>query len=187
MATLQAELARAQQEKAKQEEKIANYEEQRQQLHWELRKLQGSQEQSKQEVCPKPPRVHQEPTLSQSHCLCHPQAQSLRERLQELSSQAQHWQQLHQDSEQALAAREEELVVCKVELAFLKEELSKAMEQVQDGKKQHAAQGQERRLGPAAREQQTLAQGREAGQCRGQHAADPRLLSRRLQVWELQG
>ncbi|XP_064884328.1 polyamine-modulated factor 1-binding protein 1 isoform X3 [Columba livia] len=131
MATLQAELARAQQEKAKQEEKIANYEEQRQQLHWELRKLQGSQEQSKQEVCPKPPRVHQEPTLSQSHCLCHPQAQSLRERLQELSSQAQHWQQLHQDSEQALAAREEELVVCKVELAFLKEELSKAMEQVE--------------------------------------------------------
>ncbi|KAK2545594.1 Pmfbp1 [Columba livia] len=107
MATLQAELARAQQEKAKQEEKIANYEEQRQQLHWELRKLQGSQEQSKQE------------------------AQSLRERLQELSSQAQHWQQLHQDSEQALAAREEELVVCKVELAFLKEELSKAMEQVE--------------------------------------------------------
>nr|XP_021146431.1 polyamine-modulated factor 1-binding protein 1 isoform X3 [Columba livia] len=130
-ATLQAELARAQQEKAKQEEKIANYEEQRQQLHWELRKLQGSQEQSKQEVCPKPPRAHQEPTLSQSHCLCHPQAQSLRERLQELSSQAQHWQQLHQDSEQALAAREEELVVCKVELAFLKEELSKAMEQVE--------------------------------------------------------
>lgn len=72
MATLQAELARAQQEEAKQEEKIANYEEQRQQLHWELRKLQGSQEQSKQEVCPKPPRAHQEPTLSQSHCLCHP-------------------------------------------------------------------------------------------------------------------
>ncbi|XP_072729311.1 polyamine-modulated factor 1-binding protein 1 [Ciconia boyciana] len=50
MATLQAELAQAQQEKAKQEEKIAAYEEQRQQLHWELRKLQGSQEQSKQEA-----------------------------------------------------------------------------------------------------------------------------------------
>ncbi|KAM7101363.1 polyamine-modulated factor 1-binding protein 1 [Ciconia maguari] len=50
MATLRAEVAQAQQEKAKQEEKIAAYEEQRQQLHWELRKLQGSQEQSKQEV-----------------------------------------------------------------------------------------------------------------------------------------
>lgn len=50
MATLQAELAQAQQEKAKQEEKIAAYEEQRQQLHWELRKMQGAQEQSKQEV-----------------------------------------------------------------------------------------------------------------------------------------
>lgn len=49
-ATLQAELAQAQQEKAKQEEKIAAYEEQRQQLHWELRKLQWSQEQSTQEV-----------------------------------------------------------------------------------------------------------------------------------------
>ncbi|KAK4814540.1 hypothetical protein QYF61_023739 [Mycteria americana] len=113
MATLQAELAQAQQEKAKQEEKIAAYEEQRQQLHWELRKLQGSQEQSKQE------------------------AFSLQERLQELSSRAQRWQQLHRDSERALAMREEELVVCKVELAFLKEELSKAMEQVQDGHRQH--------------------------------------------------
>lgn len=151
MATLQAELARAQQEKAKQEEKIANYEAQKQQLHWELKKLQGSQEQSKQEVCPKPPRAHQERTLRQSHCLCHPQAQSLRERLQEVSSRAQCWQQLHQDSERALAAREEELVVCKVELAFLKEELSKAMEQVQDGKEQHAAQGQECRLAPGTR------------------------------------
>ncbi|KFV49632.1 Polyamine-modulated factor 1-binding protein 1, partial [Gavia stellata] len=109
IATLQAELAQTQQEKAKQEEKVAAYEEQRQQLHCELRKLQGFQEQSKQE------------------------ARSLQERLQEL----QHWQQLHQDSKRALAMREEELVVCKVELAFLKEELSKATEQVQDRNRQH--------------------------------------------------
>ncbi|XP_017671811.1 PREDICTED: antigen LPMC-61-like isoform X2 [Lepidothrix coronata] len=54
------------------------------------------------------------------------------ERLQDLSRQAQHWQQLHVDSERALALREEELVVCKVELAFLMEELSKVTEQVQD-------------------------------------------------------
>ncbi|KFP43163.1 Polyamine-modulated factor 1-binding protein 1, partial [Chlamydotis macqueenii] len=105
-----AELA---QEKAKQEEKIAAYEEQRQQLHCELRKLQGSQEQSKQE------------------------ARSLQKRLQERSSQAQHWQQLHQDSEQALAMREKELVDCKVDLAFLKEQLSMAKEQVQDRNRQH--------------------------------------------------
>lgn len=50
MATLRAELAQAQQEKARQEEKIAAYEEERHQLRWELRKLQGSQEQNKQEV-----------------------------------------------------------------------------------------------------------------------------------------
>ncbi|XP_047906431.2 polyamine-modulated factor 1-binding protein 1 isoform X3 [Anser cygnoides] len=106
VATLQAELAQAQQKKAKQEEKIAAYKEQMQQLHLELRNLQEAQEQSKQK------------------------AHSLQQRLQELSSQAQRWQQLHQDSQQALALREEELVVCKVELAFLKEELSKAMEQV---------------------------------------------------------
>ncbi|XP_027589210.1 protein Daple-like isoform X2 [Pipra filicauda] len=54
------------------------------------------------------------------------------ERLQDLSRQAQHWQQLHVDSERALALREEELVVCKVELAFLMEELSKVTEQVED-------------------------------------------------------
>ncbi|XP_068549882.1 polyamine-modulated factor 1-binding protein 1 [Anas acuta] len=113
MATLQAELAQAQQKKAKQEEKIAAYKEQMQQLHLELRKLQEAQEQSKQ------------------------QAHSLQQRLQELSSQAQHWQQLHQDSQQALALREEELVVYKVEMAFLKEELSKAMEQLQDRTAQH--------------------------------------------------
>ncbi|KFP09453.1 Polyamine-modulated factor 1-binding protein 1, partial [Egretta garzetta] len=113
MATLRAELAQAQQEKARQEEKIAAYEEERHQLRWELRKLQGSQEQNKQE------------------------AHSLQERLQEMSSRAQHWQQLHWDSERALAMREEELVVCKVELAFLKEELSKATEQVQDRQRQH--------------------------------------------------
>ncbi|KFW95574.1 Polyamine-modulated factor 1-binding protein 1, partial [Phalacrocorax carbo] len=116
MATLQAKLAQAQQEKAKQGEKIAAYEEQRQQLHWELRKLQGSQEQSKQEV-------------STSHTF--PQG------TRSLRSASQHWQQLHQDSEHTLAMREEELVVCKVELAFLKEELSKATEQVQDGNRQH--------------------------------------------------
>ncbi|XP_042653296.1 polyamine-modulated factor 1-binding protein 1 isoform X4 [Tyto alba] len=105
MTALQGELAQAQQEKAKQEEKIAAYEEERQKLHWELSNLQRSQEQSKQE------------------------ARSFQERLQELSSRAQHWQQLHEDSEQALAMREKELVVCKVELSFLKEELSKATEQ----------------------------------------------------------
>ncbi|KAM6380687.1 polyamine-modulated factor 1-binding protein 1 isoform 2-T2 [Pluvialis apricaria] len=126
MATLQAELAQAKQEKAKQEEKIGAYEEQRKQLQWELRKLQGAQEQSKQE------------------------AHSLQEKLQELSSQAQHWQQLHQDSEQALAVREEELVVCKVELAFLKEELRKAKEQVQDRNRQHRSPRAGAQAGPLA-------------------------------------
>ncbi|XP_062469000.1 transcription factor sma-9-like isoform X2 [Pezoporus occidentalis] len=86
----QAELAQAQQEKAKQEENIAAYVMQKQQLHWELRKLQGSQEQCKQE------------------------AHSLQETLCELRSRAQYWQELYKDSAQALAMREEELVVCKV-------------------------------------------------------------------------
>ncbi|XP_061210352.1 polyamine-modulated factor 1-binding protein 1-like [Neopsephotus bourkii] len=103
--TLQAQLAQAQQEKAKQEE-IAAYVKQKQQLHWELRKLQGSQEQCKKE------------------------AHSLQETLRELRSRAQYWQELYKNSAQALDMREEELVICKVELAFLKEELSKAMEQV---------------------------------------------------------
>ncbi|XP_057255905.1 transcription factor sma-9-like [Pezoporus wallicus] len=90
MTTLQAELAQAQQEKAKQEENIAAYVTQKQQLHWELRKLQGSQEQCKQE------------------------AHSLQETLCELRSRAQYWQELYKDSAQTLAMREEELVVCKV-------------------------------------------------------------------------
>ncbi|XP_075289644.1 uncharacterized protein LOC142362835 isoform X2 [Opisthocomus hoazin] len=89
MAALQAELAQAQQEQAKQQEKTAAYEEQRQQIYWELRKLRGSQEQSEQRV------------------------QALQDRLQELSSRAQHWQQLQQDRERALAVPEEELVGCK--------------------------------------------------------------------------
>ncbi|KGL78666.1 Polyamine-modulated factor 1-binding protein 1, partial [Tinamus guttatus] len=109
---LRAELAQAQQGKAQQEEEMVAYEEQRQQLHWELRKLQGCQEQNKQE------------------------ALALEKRLQELSSQAQQWQQLHQDSERALAVRDEELVVCKVELAFLKEKLGKALEQVRGRSRQ---------------------------------------------------
>ncbi|XP_051661630.1 transcription factor SPT20 homolog isoform X2 [Manacus candei] len=62
------------------------------------------------------------------------------ERLQDLSRQAQHWQQLHVDSERALALREEELVVCKVELAFLMEELSKVTEQVEDTNRQDAGE-----------------------------------------------
>lgn len=64
--------------------------------------------------------------------LCHGQTYSLQERLQELSSLVQHWQQLHLKHERSLAQREEELVVCKVELAFLKEELSKLKKQVRD-------------------------------------------------------
>ncbi|XP_053843319.1 polyamine-modulated factor 1-binding protein 1 isoform X1 [Vidua macroura] len=108
MENLQAELAQARQESTKQAEKIAAYKTHRQQLHRELRRMQTFKEQSKQE------------------------AYYLQERLQELSSLVQHWQQLHLDSEQTLALREDELVVCKVELAFLKEELSKVTEQVQD-------------------------------------------------------
>ncbi|KFQ19757.1 hypothetical protein N331_09491, partial [Merops nubicus] len=100
-AVLQAEPAQAQQEKAKQEE-------QRQQLHWKLRKLQEAQGQSQQEA-----------SVSQAF----PQSAG--------SLPAQHWQQLQQDSERALALREEELLLCKAELASLKEELSEAMEQVQ--------------------------------------------------------
>ncbi|XP_064242294.1 polyamine-modulated factor 1-binding protein 1 isoform X2 [Passer domesticus] len=108
MEKLQAELAQARQESTKQAEKIAAYKTQRHQLHRELRRMQTFKEQSKQETY------------------------SLQERLQELSSLVQHWQQLHLDSEQTLALREEELVVCKVELAFLKEELSKVTEREQD-------------------------------------------------------
>ncbi|CAM9428603.1 unnamed protein product [Bubo scandiacus] len=126
MATLQAELAQAQQEKAKQEEKAAAYKEERRQLLWELRELQECQEQSKQE------------------------AQALQERLRELSSRAQHWQQLHHASERALATREKELVVCKLELSFLKEELSKATEQVWDGVGQHHSPGAGAQAGPPA-------------------------------------
>lgn len=157
MATLQAELAQAQQEKAKQKEKIAIYEEQRQQLHWELRKLQVSQEQSKQEVSmsqafPQGTRSLCSACLSLTASQCHQQAHSFQERLQELSSRAQHWQQLQEDSERALAMREEELVVCKVELAFLKEELSKATEQVQDRNRQHHSPRAGVQAGPLALE-----------------------------------
>lgn len=155
MATLQAELAQAQQEKAKQEEKIAAYEEQRQQLHWELRKMQGAQEQSKQEVSmsqafPRGTRSLCSACVSLTARLCHQQAHSLQEKLQELSRQAQHWQQLQQDSERALAMQEEELVVCKVELAFLKEELRKAKEQVQDRNRQHHSPRAGAQAGPLA-------------------------------------
>ncbi|XP_039552426.1 polyamine-modulated factor 1-binding protein 1 [Passer montanus] len=111
MEKLQAELAQARQESTKQAEKIAAYKTQRHQLHQELRRMQTFKEQSKQETY------------------------SLQERLQELSSLVQHWQQLHLDSEQTLALREEELVVCKVELAFLREELSKVTEREQDTKR----------------------------------------------------
>ncbi|XP_075289642.1 polyamine-modulated factor 1-binding protein 1-like isoform X1 [Opisthocomus hoazin] len=124
MAALQAELAQAQQEQAKQQEKTAAYEEQRQQIYWELRKLRGSQEQSEQRV------------------------QALQDRLQELSSRAQHWQQLQQDRERALAVPEEELVGCKVDLAFLREELSRATAQVQDRNRQHHSPRAGARLGP---------------------------------------
>lgn len=81
---------------------------------------------------------NQESVLSLCLSLCHGQICSLQERLQELSSLVQHWQQLHLDSEQTLALREEELVVCKVELAFLKEELSKMTEQVQEDTNRHS-------------------------------------------------
>ncbi|XP_071620739.1 polyamine-modulated factor 1-binding protein 1-like [Heliangelus exortis] len=125
-ATLQAELAQARQEKAKLEEVVAAYQKEQQQLHWELRKLQGCQKQ----------------TMA---------AQALQERLQELSSQARHWQEEHDNIkkalsekeeelvvckerqhniQKALSEKEEELVVCKVELAFLQEKLSKAREQL---------------------------------------------------------
>ncbi|XP_056356654.1 polyamine-modulated factor 1-binding protein 1 isoform X2 [Oenanthe melanoleuca] len=108
MENLQAELDQAQQESAKQAEKIAAYKTHRQQLHRQLRKMQSFKVQSKQKTS------------------------SLQEKLQELSSLVQHWQQLHLDCERTLAQREEELVVCKVELAFLKEELSRKTKQVQD-------------------------------------------------------
>ncbi|XP_077041001.1 polyamine-modulated factor 1-binding protein 1 isoform X2 [Agelaius phoeniceus] len=104
MENLQAELAQARQESTKQAEKIAAYKTHRQQLHRELRRTQTFKEQSKQETY------------------------SLQEKLQELSSLVQHWQQLHLDSEQILALREEKLVVFKVEPSFLKEELSKLLQ-----------------------------------------------------------
>ncbi|XP_071620301.1 polyamine-modulated factor 1-binding protein 1-like [Heliangelus exortis] len=104
-ATLQAKLAQARQEKAKLEEVVAAYQKEQQQLHWELRKLRGCQKQ----------------TMA---------AQALQERLQELSSQARHWQEEHHNIKKALSEKEEELVVCKVELAFLQEKLSKTTEQL---------------------------------------------------------
>ncbi|TRZ15445.1 hypothetical protein HGM15179_011692 [Zosterops borbonicus] len=111
---LQEELAKTLQESTNQVDKIAAYKTHKQRLLRKIRKMQSFKEQSKQEIC------------------------SLQERLQELSSLVQHWQQLHLDSEQTLALREEELVVCKVELAFLKEELSKMTEQVQEDTNRHS-------------------------------------------------
>ncbi|XP_068059415.1 polyamine-modulated factor 1-binding protein 1 isoform X2 [Anomalospiza imberbis] len=81
MENLQAELAQARQESTKQAEKIADYKTHRQQLHRELRKMQTFKEQSKQETY------------------------SLQERLKELSTLVQHWQQLHLDNERTLAQR----------------------------------------------------------------------------------
>ncbi|KAF4789260.1 polyamine modulated factor 1 binding protein 1 [Turdus rufiventris] len=108
MENFQTELAQVQQQNSKQAEKTAAYKTHRQQLHRQRRKMQSFKKQSKQKTC------------------------SLQERLQELSSLVQHWQQLHLKRERTLAQREEELVVCKVELAFLKEELSKLKKQVRD-------------------------------------------------------
>lgn len=103
-----------------------------------------------------------------------------------MSSRAQHWQQLHWDSERALAMREEELVVCKVELAFLKEELSKATEQVQDRQRQHHSPRAGAQAGPLAPgNNRSWPRGR-AGQgtahCRSQATE-----GRRLWVWQQQG
>ncbi|OXB51408.1 hypothetical protein ASZ78_005894, partial [Callipepla squamata] len=52
---------------------------------------------------------------------------SLQEELQNLRSQAQHWEMLHRDSEQTLAIMKEELTVCKAELAFLKKDRQKVL------------------------------------------------------------
>ncbi|OXB52924.1 hypothetical protein ASZ78_004111 [Callipepla squamata] len=51
----------------------------------------------------------------------------LQEELQNLRSQAQHWEMLHRDSEQTLAIMKEELTVCKAELAFLKQDRQKVL------------------------------------------------------------
>ncbi|XP_072202409.1 polyamine-modulated factor 1-binding protein 1 [Excalfactoria chinensis] len=103
VASLKAELARVQRKIGT---NLCRYEEERQQLHRELKQQQRAQEQSQQE------------------------ARSFQDKLQQLSSQVQYWQQLHQDTQRTLARRDEELSVCKAELA-LKEELIKAMKQAQ--------------------------------------------------------
>ncbi|XP_014797818.1 PREDICTED: putative uncharacterized protein DDB_G0271606 isoform X1 [Calidris pugnax] len=102
---------------------------------------------------------------------------------EELSRQAQHWQQLYQDSQRALAAREEELVLCKVELAFFKEELSKAKKQVPH---RNGSAG----WAPGTREGQSLAhrQGRSGEDRRGDSILQiPGHQGRTLRVWQQQG
>ncbi|KAM9122018.1 polyamine-modulated factor 1-binding protein 1 [Pangshura tecta] len=56
-------------------------------------------------------------------------ARSFEQQLGERSSQAQHWQRQSQENAQALAQRDEDLVVFKVELASLKEKLHGATEE----------------------------------------------------------
>lgn len=104
--------------------------------------LQGAEQKGGKDVSSLPVK-NQESVLSLCLSLCHGQTYSLQERLQELSSLAQHWQQLHLDSERTLALREEELVVCKVELAFLKEELSKVTVQMQNTNRHSRHTGQD--------------------------------------------
>ncbi|XP_048814055.1 adenylate cyclase, terminal-differentiation specific-like [Lagopus muta] len=106
VASLKAELAQAQRKIDHNLPLLGRYEEERQQLHRELKKQQRAQAQSQQE------------------------ARSFQEQLQKLSSQVQYWQELHQDTQQTLARREDELSVCNAEMDF-KEEFIKAMRQAQ--------------------------------------------------------
>ncbi|XP_044843449.1 polyamine-modulated factor 1-binding protein 1 isoform X5 [Mauremys mutica] len=107
MAALRAELVRGQAREAQLEEETAACEERMRQLNGELKKLQGFQQQSEQK------------------------ARSFAEQLGERSGQVQHWQRRSQEKAQALAQREEDLVVFKVELASLKEKLHGAAEEAE--------------------------------------------------------
>ncbi|XP_065605277.1 uncharacterized protein LOC136056841 [Cyrtonyx montezumae] len=76
------------------------------------KELHGAKEQSQQEIC------------------------SLQERVQQLSSQAEHWEQLHQESEQTLSTCRQELDVCNVEMAFFRQNRQQLLSEMKQSRQE---------------------------------------------------
>ncbi|XP_065605278.1 14-3-3 protein zeta-like [Cyrtonyx montezumae] len=76
------------------------------------KELHGAKEQSQQEIC------------------------SLQERVQQLNSQAEHWEQLHQESEQTLSTCRQELDVCNVELAFFRQNRQQLLSEMKQSRQE---------------------------------------------------